>query len=300
MTLGTIVLLAHYFIGPISENIQYFIFVVGITFLGIPHGAADLLVALENESSVSFSKINFFAGYLFRLFLFAAILYFLPLFGIILFVVFSAYHFGETDLHQFKTNKLSGKLFVTSYGLVILSIILLNHFEEVKSLLLIFEAGERHIESINWVSKNRLLLMTIAGIVFFTSTFIYFLHHNEIDGKDKGHFLIRFALLCVLLFFMPLIIGFTFYFIVWHSVLSLSNIINYLMSHGKHTMSKILKQILLYSSIALLGMVLFCFSVFNSGNKNAVYLYIFVGLAVLTAPHMGVMHNMYNRIRAKT
>jgi hypothetical protein len=34
-------------------------------------------------------------------------------------------------------------------------------------------------------------------------------------------------------------------------------------------------------------------------NNEAVMLYFILGLAVLTAPHMQVMHSMYNQIRGK-
>jgi hypothetical protein len=34
-------------------------------------------------------------------------------------------------------------------------------------------------------------------------------------------------------------------------------------------------------------------------NNNAIMAYSFLGLAVLTAPHMQVMHDMYHKIRMK-
>lgn len=297
LAIGFILLIVQYFIHPIPNSTQFVIFLIGIILLGVPHGAADLLVATENIGKQAFSTTKFFAIYLSRLFLFAAILYFFPLAGNILFIFIAAYHFGETDLFQFKTDKLIGKLFVTSYGLVILSIILVNHFEEVIPIFMMFESGAKHIETINWIDGHRLLLMSIAGIAFFTTTFIYFLQYNDIEQKDKGDFITRFAFLCVLLYFMPMALGFTFYFIIWHSILSLKNIVGYLRVDNNHDSSAIIKQIVLYSALALAGIGIFGFSAFYYGNNSAMAGYIFIGLAVLTAPHMEVMHSMYKNLR---
>ncbi len=294
---GVIILLVQQFILPFSSNTQFAIFLTGIVLLGVPHGAADLLVATQNEGKKSFSKLKFFAVYLGRLIMFAGILWFFPLLGNILFIFFAAYHFGETDLHKFKTNKLSGKIFVTSYGLVILSVILLNHFEEVKPIFELFKSGAENIQTINWIDEHRQLLMSASGILFFASTFFYFLRNNDIEQKDKGVFLVRFACIVFILFNMPMVLGFTFYFIVWHSILSLKNIVTYLRLGNSNPVSSIVKQISLYSFLAMVGIGMFGFSAFLYMNNNAMAGYVFLGLAVLTAPHMEVMHNMYNRIR---
>ena len=295
LVLGFILLIIHQYIYPISNNTQYIIFFVGILFLGVPHGAADLLVAIQNEGVKKFSKLKFFVVYISRLILFALILYLLPIVGILLFIIFAAYHFGETDLFKFKTNTITGKLFTASYGLVILSIILINHFEEAKPIFLLFEAGKANLNILNFVDAHRLLIMSLCCIVFFIATFVYFLFNNNFNQKDKGVFLIYFACLVLLLFNMPMILGFTFYFISWHSLLSIKNIINYLKTDNK--IKAIITQIIFYSSIAIVGIIIFGYSAFLYANNNAMAGYIFLGLAVLTAPHMEVMGKMYTRIR---
>jgi len=40
-------ILQHYF-SPLSEHVQLVIFLAGVLMLGIPHGAADLMVAEQN------------------------------------------------------------------------------------------------------------------------------------------------------------------------------------------------------------------------------------------------------------
>jgi len=297
--LGCVLLLFKQYVIPFNNNTQFIIFLAGILLLGVPHGAADLLVATQNANSIkkSFSKFRFLAIYIFRLFAFAALLWFFPLTGMLLFILFAAYHFGETDLCQFKTNTLLGKAFVISYGLLILSVILLHHFEEVKPLLQLFNAGEENVVFINWLDTNRYNVISVSGILFFTATFIYFLRNSNTGANEKGQFLIRFAVILLILFNLPMLLGFTFYFVVWHSVLSLNNIITYLRKNNSFTQSSIKREILLYSVLAIAGIALFGLTGFMFINSDAMVGYLFLGLAVLTAPHLQIMHDMYNSLR---
>ena len=295
---GCIILLLQQYVFTIDIKTQFIIFLSGILLLGVTHGAADLLVATRNadSSKKSFSKFKFLFIYVSRLLLFSATLWFFPLTGNLLFILFAAYHFGETDLHQFKTDTFLGKLFVISYGLVILSVILLHHFEEIIPLFQQFKSGKENEVFINFIDVNRTLLMSIAGIMFFTTTFVYFLRNNS-DNIEKGYFLIRFAVILFILYNLPMLLGFTFYFVVWHSVLSLKNIINYLRDNNSFSQYLIAKQIIIYSLLAMGGIGLFGLTGFMFINNNAVMGYLFLGLAVLTAPHMQIMHDMYHTIR---
>ena len=299
LLLGCLLLLMEQYIIQVDSNTQFIIFLTGILLMGVPHGSADLLVASRNASAgeKEFSKTRFLAIYIGRLLMFAAILWVFPVAGILLFLFFAAYHFGETDLHQFKTNTVSGKLFVISYGLVIISVILLHHFEEARPIYQLFKAGRENETIISWIDANRYFILSAAGTLFFTSTFVYFLVNASPTVNEKGQFLIRFAVIVVILFKLPLLLGFTFYFVVWHSVLSLSNIVSYLRTNNTFSRNTIAKQILLYSALAISGIALFGLTGSMFISSNAVAGYLFIGLAVLTAPHMTIMHDMYNSIR---
>jgi Brp/Blh family beta-carotene 15,15'-monooxygenase len=298
---GFLLLLFQQYVLTFEANTQYLIFIAGVLLLGVPHGAADLLVATRNAdlSEKKFSKKKFLLVYIGRLIAFACILFLFPLAGIILFIVFAAYHFGETDLHQFKTNTLPGKIFVISYGMVILSVILLHHFEDVIPIYQLFESYEGGRAVINWLSLHRYYILSASGILFFLSAFIYFFKNNHLDNSDNGHFLIRFACILFILFNLPMLLGFTFYFVVWHSMLSLNNIVSYLRQNNKVSYKTISSQILFYSLLAIMGIVIVGLTGSMFINKNAFTGYIFLGLAVLTAPHMEIMYKMYSDIRKK-
>jgi Brp/Blh family beta-carotene 15,15'-monooxygenase len=299
--LGLSLIFVQQYVVAIEENIQFLIFILGVLLLGVPHGAADLLVATKyaDLSEKEFSKKQFLFVYLFRLVMFAIILFLFPVIGSILFILFAAYHFGETDLHQFKTDTVLGKVFVMSYGLIILSVILMHHFDEVKPIYQLLDLGKGNELIVDWISENRYLILSLSGIVFFSSTFIYFLNNNHLENMDKGQFLIRLAFILFILFNLPMLLGFTFYFVFWHSLLSLNNILNFLRKEKTFSYKTISKQMFLYSFLAIVGIVMFGLAGSMFINENAIAGYVFVGLAVLTAPHMEVIYKMYATIRQK-
>ncbi|MDZ4747821.1 MAG: Brp/Blh family beta-carotene 15,15'-dioxygenase [Saprospiraceae bacterium] len=296
---GCILILFHHYLFTVGTDIQFVIFLCGILLLGVPHGAADLLVATQTagHSKKHFSKFRFLAVYISRLLLFAFTLWLFPVIGTFLFIFFAAYHFGETDLYQFKTHTWLGKLFVIAYGLLILAVMLLHHFEDVKSFLQMFQAGRENMVLLNWLDIHRYIIISVSGMLFFTTTFIYFLKNNTTGVKDTGAFLVRLAIILFILFNLPMLLGFTFYFVVWHSVLSLNNILIYLHKDKTYDIKSIGKQIGLYSLLAIGGICAYGLTSFMLISSNAVVGYLILGLAVLTAPHMQIMHDMYNNFR---
>lgn len=297
---GFAMLFVHHYIQPISVEGQFLAFATGILFLGIPHGAADLLVANQNANSEKkrFSMLFFFTNYLGRLVGFGAILWFFPLIGNILFIFLAAYHFGETDLHRFRTDTLWGKILVMNYGLVILSIILMPNFNEVRPILLLFKAGSDNLAFINWLDSHRIGLIFSAAVLFLVSVIIYFRKNKELAFSENRYFSIQFLLILVILYNLPMVLGFTFYFVIWHSTLSLKNITSYLRKNSNfNTANRVIRQIVFYSLLAIGGILIFGFTGFMFINNNAIMAYSFLGLAVLTAPHMQVMHDMYHKIR---
>ncbi len=282
----------------IPLQIQLIIFLAGIVLLGIPHGAADLLVAEKNSLNIgkAFSKVGFFIQYLGKIVAFGLVLWMFPVAGLLLFIILSAYHFGETDLYLFKTNTLAGKFFVITYGLVILNFILLAHAPEIEPLLLLYIPNLRHETLHQFLQLNARTIISVSLILFFASAFIYFIT-TEVNTFPPATFLVRFTVILVILYNLPMLLAFFFYFIVWHSTLSMRNIFSFLQRDNTCSATSIIKQIALYSSIAIAGVLLFGYSALMLTNYNVLVLDIFLGLAVLTAPHLHIMHNMYISLR---
>lgn len=281
----------------LSKDVQFISFMIGIIILGIPHGAADMLVAGKSAAKSHRTKqlYRFLLAYLFRLISFGLFLYFFPLFGSMLFILFAAYHFGETDLHQFQTETKSGKVFIISYGLLLLGVIILQHFNEVMPLILSI-SGEIGLSThVNMINEHRIFILCTLAAFFFLSTFAYFANNENPD--HGGRFLIQYGLVLMIVYQLPLLLGFTFYFVCWHSILSVTNIVKYLKQDRDFSIVHTAKQIALYSLIAMAGISILGYLGMQWYSANGLIMSIFIGLAILTAPHMQIMYDMYKKIR---
>jgi Brp/Blh family beta-carotene 15,15'-monooxygenase len=282
----------------LSYQHQLYFFFAGVLLLGVPHGAADLLVAAagNQQNNKPFSSVRFLFIYILRLGLFGLLLWFFPVLGNILFVFFAAYHFGETDLYHFKTDQLSGKLFVITYGLLILGIILLHHFEELIPMFNLFPSGIAADDFIQSILTYRYFILTFIFVSFIIAAIIYFSKHEN-ESYHSETFIIHLGLLVCILYLLPMILSFTFYFIIWHSFLSLKNIVGFLKQNNAYSLTKTIRQIVFYSLLAIVGILLAGTGGFMFINKELMVVYVFLGLAVLTAPHLQVMHEMYIQLR---
>lgn len=185
---------------------------------------------------------------------------------------------------------------VASYGLVILTVMLLGNAADLKHFLETSGYVADMLPLIGRVEKNRYILLSVALVFFFCCIFVYFISQKN-TALVTDTFLLHFGLLVFILYHLPLLTGFTFYFVVWHSVLSLRNIISYLRKSGNYSYKVIMKQISFFALIALAGIGVSGVAGYMYSNNEAVMLYFILGLAVLTAPHMQVMHRMYSQIR---
>jgi len=291
---GLILLVLQHFLVIFSNSVQFVLFLVGIILLGIPHGAADLMVATQNKVNQKrlFSVSKFFAAYLARLVLSAAIIYFFPLTGISLFVLLAAYHFGQTDLEKIPSDHFSKYLFTIAYGLLVLSAILLHHFDEVKPLYHLFYSGGNIPFILTFIDLNRLYLQ-VASLMFCLTSALLYIVFNLSQLRLITGTLWKLMLLVVIVYNLPMLLGFTFYFIMWHSLSSLCNIIVYLERSGSYTIHEITRQIVVYSLLAIAGIVLGGVAGYMFIDDKAIIIYTLLGLAVLTTPHMQVMNEMY-------
>lgn len=290
---GLVVLVLSWCSYSFSDLLQKILFTIGLVTVGVPHGAADKLVATKTSSHTNgnFTTRNFTITYCGQILLFTIFFYLLPHLAILTFLLMAAYHFGETDLHDSHSDLYLDKLLILNYGLIILGVILLPNFASVEGSLVELNPEGRGAEIIHWIAdhNNLILIYTFAvfGIMLCLSYLFY--KRQPIGGWKES---VQQLILLLILYKLPLLLSFTFYFIIWHSVSSLSNMIKYLLEEGFYTSRTIAKEIIKNSLIVLLGICVcgFIALYFNQGNY---ILYAIIVLAALTGPHMHVLHHMY-------
>jgi hypothetical protein len=298
--LSGIALLIIHAIRPISYKAQIIFFLLTVLLAGIPHGALDHLVEEKNRhlEKKSFTWFSFLANYFIYMLLFGLIWYFIPSLALIIFLIFSSIHFGETDLLRVKiTGGVITKLMQFCYGGFILLILLLSHPAEVKMIVEQYP-GLIGMHQIQFLEAHTKDIIFGSGMVAAATAFIYFLKTGQDnEGLFSFSFFSKLLLLLLLLITLPLILSFAFYFGLWHSLHSLENIRMHLCRESQThigwpaLMQKSLPLTIL--AILFIGAIIY-FAHFDV-SSSSLLLQFFIGIAILTAPHLQVMGRMYRR-----
>ena len=261
-------------------------FILIFTF-GILHGANDLVLIsqLENRKKQSFFKIliSYIAIVLISALLFTKI----PIVALTLFILVSAYHFGEQHWQDIEKNgnKIITKIFQFNYGLIILLLLFIFNKKEV--IEIVFK-----ITTVSIAEKTISITFFIVLLLFLINTYILY-KKSETFKNIMIEQLFYLVLLCLIFKVSSLIWGFTIYFIFWHSIPSLNDQIRFL--YGKYSFTnfkKYFKSAFLYWIISLVGISILYFISKDLIIFDALF---FSFLASITFPHAIVILKMYKK-----
>ena len=291
-------MITHYYIFPIDPKVQMIILLTLVILVGVPHGALDFLVDEQTKVALqqNFSIKKFVILYLFRLFSFALIWIF-PWVAFSIFMVFSIYHFGETDMAGLlKTKKKAGVLYF-AYGAFILGVLLLVHLPQIKDTLPVIKNFVENSDLYLLLEANRYLIIMALGFIFIVAI----VYQKSIDNIEVSlPQLVRLIVLLAIITLLPLLMAFTFYFALWHSILSVRNIFSYFKSFNNDKKFAIIcNKSILFSLLALGGMFMIFFVLnYFLPDMNMLFALLII-LSVLTLPHLQVMHRMYQNLNIK-
>jgi Brp/Blh family beta-carotene 15,15'-monooxygenase len=268
-----------------SVSTQIIIGFILIFTFGVLHGANDLmLIKKTNPNQDAFAFKKTVAFYTISVLLGGLLFYFLPTFALVSFVLVSGYHFGEQHwMVHLKFMHWTDALFYLSYGLLILGLLFIFHAQEVTLI----------IEHIIGHKIPGLLI----EIYFYVSLFLFLilLAFKTIQSKNLKTIVVRelFLLLVLAIIFKTstLIWGFSLYFILWHSVPSMKDQIQFLYEgFNLENFIKYVKAAFLYWVFALIGIVV----VYLLLNESQIFeALIFSFLASITFPHVWVIISMF-------
>ena len=262
-------------------NIQNTIAILMILTVGILHGACDItLINHKTNNVTNRKKIIFIIFYLFIAFLAFLIVYNLPIIGFIAFLLVSSYHFGEQHLHETILDSKFRFFHFLTYGTLIFMLMIHNNKSFVENVL------------------SEVLMININNFPFdiflFLSLFITFLLWS-IDYKKLKSFIIKEILYLLLLFLLfytsNLIVSFAVYFVLWHSIPSILDQINFLYNEiSIRSILLYLKNSGSYWIVSILGL-LFLFNYQNLLGEDF-YKIIYSFSAAVTIPHIFLINNI--------
>ena len=294
LILAFVLFVIHYFF-PLHSILQLLFFGLGVIFFGIPHGSLDHFIYHKdrNEAMNIRSISKFLLFYLGFAVLYASLWLISVELSILLFIVISAYHFGEMDLKglAIKTS-FSSRILFSFYGLLFLVNYLLFQFPNVESILLGFPDFEQ-----SQIERLRLLYgyqeeVMIASLLIFIPILSIYLFQSKLLGLVQLETVLQLVVLMLIVFNLPILLGFGFYFNIWHAGLSMIEIKKFLGWQDKSYWF-IYRKSWLTNGLSFL-MIGLLFVVFK-GNLERLLAIFFMSIAILTAPHMKVISVLFSK-----
>ena len=267
-----------------STQISFLILV--LILFGVPHGALDLYIDQHLHKSESNQKI-FLLKYIANIIGYALVWYFAPIVALIIFILITAYHFGEMDWLG-KTENAVQKL---AYSVIGLLWILLLLSKNISFALQIFVRMERSVfNESQWTRlAHTIFPITLIGLLVVYIILFFFKAYFFPKNKYYYYSLLQQSTLLIFAFYMPLWLCFAFYFGFWHSILSFDKIrITFDMPNDFLGWKNLLVKAAPFSIMAWFGFVYITFLTLNSKDASGIFTLLFISLSVLALPHLQI------------
>lgn len=265
--------------GRLVEDSVAFVLIIS---LGILHGANDLLILSKGKKD---KKVFLKHLTIYLLIIFFCVIIFLlsPIVAIMLFILLSSYHFGEEHLgEKIVVNKLFNLIFYMSYGVFLFSMLFYESMSDVDEIM-------RELTTVTFL-KSQIEMALIISSSFLVLASLYLVIKKNINLSMLLKEIFYFGLFFLVFKTCSLILGFAIYFILWHSIPSIINQVEFV--YGDLTKENIIsyvKKAIIYWIISILGLLAIYQFIPQMHLFSTI---IFVVLFAVTAPHTWVMHRM--------
>lgn len=273
---------------PISSSHQLVVLFVTLFTLGIPHGALDFYIDKKVNNTAGLKhKYIFLFKYFLNMIVYSLVWYFFPTIAILIFIGLTAFHFGEIDWLGKSYNGIH-KLIYSLLGLSWILFLLSKNIDTAIDVFVLL--GQSKMQAAEYIYFAKIILpisqaaLVIIHVVLFFSSRYFFS-----DNKQFFFAVMQIGCLTILNMLLPLWLCFSFYFGLWHSILSFDKIrqefgINNSLSGWLQLLGKATP----YALAAWTGIIVFMIWSLKSWDIKEILPLLFIGIAVLALPHLQV------------
>jgi Brp/Blh family beta-carotene 15,15'-monooxygenase len=258
------------------EVLQGALCLVGLVFLGIPHGGNDFFYRKEKNTAGS---IKFLIMYVGVMLLYLALWFVWPMLSLGLFLLISIHHFGQSN---FNTNRI-WSLDSVLWGSWLVGFPVLKHSKEVFGIFatMLGQSGSA-VSGFGHLNNSGLLVVAIVFVLIYGAA----LYH--LNRSSWLLYLLQWFLVTVWYLFTPLLLGFVVVFCFWHALQSMQYQLDFVRVNYKQNRKKTLMGFVPFGLMALVGMG-FLLRFDLESNLG----FAFVLLSLVTLPHVVVMDGLY-------
>lgn len=291
--LGFSLLIWQFFQGTLPQNIQVIFFVSVILLTGIPHGALDHLIqeATDKKLNKVYNIKKFLVKYLLIMICYALAWFWFSGVSLLIFLIISAWHFGETDLEKAPQNGLIWSFTRLIYGFYILAFILLTHIEEVQPIVNKMVENQKSVLALwHFINLNVKQILYLLGWSFVT---IFIVAQSEhLINFDKIRFF-RLSLILISSAWLPLLPAFALYFGGWHALCAFDNIHDYLRKDCPTLSFRLIYlKTLPFTFLAIVFLCAFVWYCNVYAHYCDPFPLLFIFISLITLPHLIIAHQM--------
>lgn len=293
MLITAIFIILGVFASGLVATCEPFLVLGLMLLIGLPHGATDhgLFLALHKEDGQK-RKINFYLTYLGIIALYGAVWFMLPTAAFIIFMLLSVYHFGQSNWVDlaYKSKRIASAHYLL-WGAGILLTPILLHADEAIAIVATMTGT-----TLSAPSREVVMILISSAAAANASVILYLMASGMLSKGRALLELVAYVLLLGVFFTNSLLLGFTIYFVFWHSLTSAHD---QLLFFKRRLSPGLRKQLMGEIAMTVLGALVFCLIVwFGPGPEAALQPKIiggvFITISLLTMPHMILVEQLYS------
>lgn len=275
--------------GQWSNEIEVISCMSLIIILGIPHGAIDHILYLSKREKPAFT---FYFQYLSLIGLNVLFWIWLPQLAFFSFLFVSAYHFGQSQFnHLFKVEEIPEKILYFIWGLTLMLGLIFFNIDQILAL-----EGIAFLFSQNFLLSSSIFLKTTL-IGCFAITLGLMMVFTIMKKFKWETFLLESLVLILILsafYLLPLLVGFTLYFVVLHSMKVMEEEYVYLRKKQlADSFSSFIKMLLPYTVLSFVGIILLIIGIQLDFIAIPLGYMFLILVSSITLPHIFVMELFY-------
>ena len=262
---------------------------LSILLFGIPHGAIDHIIFFKKRQ---LTKLKFYLVYLGLIVGFVLMWHITPVLSLILFLLISAFHFGESQFEDIKITKVLKNTFFFFWGIALLATLIYYNINELANVTAYFD-DTLAFEKVYDIKKVTILYY-VTNVITIASMILMAVYKQIKIERLLSEFFLLF-LIHITFFLFPFIIGFTLYFVVLHSLKVMQDEIEFFKKDNpKFSILDFLKLLAPYSILSIFfTTILLLLSYYTYIPYSIPFLSIVI-ISVITLPHAIVMNIFYN------
>jgi beta-carotene 15,15'-dioxygenase len=272
------------------QMIQYPLLGILVLAIGLPHGATDFLLFRHLRGPVLSKKqvFQFFLYYLTAVLGYLLIWLWLPVYALILFLIVSAYHFGQSNWQYTSLPRWLSGIVSIIWGTFVLGGALLWHWKE-SSVIIIQMVGRVPVRSQLFMETMQWYFVLINGLLLVGLRF-----SRRIDQHQMWREMINLCVLSFMLYYTPLLVGFTLYFTLWHSLGSLLDQMTFFRRQWPaFDLIQYYRQAAPYTVLAVVGLVVLMIIQSLLFTHISLISVFFTLIACITLPHIFLVEESY-------